>query len=108
MKLPRLPRAHRAGQSIRPRRASNIDSSRHGWRYRKRPEYDGDGSTVDSRAFSWHYLPPKSLLNDLNTRLGKSPVLEGTFGPRCAKGHCEPPWTWQAPVGILVTGRSMS
>src|SRR5262249_40039628 len=54
------------------------------------------------------YLPPKSLLKDLNTRPGKSPALEGTFGGRWANGHCDPPCTWHATVGILSMGKSMS
>ncbi len=39
------------------------------------------------------HLPPKSLRNDLKTRPGRSPALEGTLGGCCANGHCEPPCT---------------
>ena len=52
--------------------------------------------------------PPKNRLNELNTRPGKLSAFCGPFGARCAKGHCEPPCTWHAPVGILSTGKSMS
>src|SRR5215471_16884188 len=60
----------------------------------------------DSATGAKFYRPPKSLLNDLNTRLGKSPVFEGTPGACCANGHCAPPCTWHATVGTLSAGRS--
>jgi hypothetical protein len=52
--------------------------------------------------------PPKSLLNDLNKRPGKVAALSGRPGTWFANGHCAPPWTWQAAVGTLSAGKSMS
>src|ERR1043166_4293630 len=54
------------------------------------------------------YRPPKNRLNELNKRPGKLSAFCGPFGALCANGHCEPPCTWQATVGILSTGNSMS
>jgi len=57
---------------------------------------------------SQSHLPPKSLRNDLKTRPGKENAFWGTPWNCWANGHCSPPWTWQAPVGTLSAGKSMS
>src|SRR4029077_3388887 len=62
----------------------------------------------DSVSLEKSYLPPKKRLNDLNKRPGKVGAFGAPFGACCANGHCEPPCTWQATVGILSTGKSMS
>ena len=54
------------------------------------------------------YRPPKSLRNDLKKRPGRVAAFSGKPGTCCANGHCSPPWTWQATVGTLSAGKSMS
>ena len=55
-----------------------------------------------------YHGPPKSLRKDLNKRPGKVAALGGKFWNCCANGHCAPPCTWQAAVGTLSAGKSMS
>ena len=71
--------------------------------------FQRDAETSTSRRVrSLHHGPPKSLRNDLNKRPGKVAAFSGKPGTWFANGHCAPPCTWQAAVGTLSAGKSIS